>query len=45
MILTRSDSVARLEERLSSAFYAPRGLPTGVIRCTPSAGSGVVAID
>lgn len=44
MILTRSDAVASLEERLNTAFYAPRGLPPGVIRCTPSAGSGLVSI-
>jgi len=45
MILTRSDAVSSLEERLNAAFYVPRGLPPGVIRCTPTAGSGIVAIE
>ena len=45
MVLVRADAVPDLEGQLEREFYEPRGLPSGVIRCTPSAGSGVVAIS
>ncbi|MBL8850558.1 MAG: hypothetical protein JNG89_12840, partial [Planctomycetaceae bacterium] len=44
MILARADAIPTLEERLVRSFYEPRGLPSGVIRCVPSAGSGLVAV-
>ena len=44
MILVRNDAVEELESRLNHQYYEPRGLPSGAIRCTPSAGSGLVSI-
>lgn len=45
MVLVQADAVPALEERLVRGYYEPRNLPSGVIRCTPSAGSGLVAIN
>jgi N-acetylgalactosamine kinase len=44
MILVRAENVPALEENLLRDYYNPRQLPNGVVRCTPSAGSCLVAI-
>lgn len=44
MILVRAENVTALEENLLHDYYTPRQLANGVVRCTPSAGSCLVAI-
>jgi N-acetylgalactosamine kinase len=44
MILVRAENVPALEANLLRDYYAPRQLPNGVVRCTPSAGSCLLAI-
>jgi len=44
MILVRAENVPALEENLQREYYTPRQLPHGVVRCTPSAGSCLLAI-
>ena len=44
MVLVRSECVANLEENLLRDYYRSNGLPSGVIKCKPSAGSCVVPI-
>ncbi len=44
MILVRAENVPTLESNLLRDYYSPRQLPNGVVRCTPSAGSCLVAI-
>ena len=45
MVLVRSDCVPQLETKLVEEYYRPRELPSGVIRCKPSAGSCIVSVD
>ncbi len=45
MILTRREAIPDLESRLNREYFEFRGLPSGILHCTPSAGSGVVAIN
>lgn len=44
MILVRREAVPELESRLNREYFEPQRLPSGVIRCSPSAGSGIVAV-
>lgn len=45
MVLMRADCVPAVEQDLLEKYYEPNGLPSGVVRCTPSAGSCVVSLD
>lgn len=44
MALVRTEAVAAATERLNRLFYSPRGLPSGVSVCRPSAGSSLLQI-
>ena len=44
MVLVETEHVDELEDRLIEQYYAPQGLDSGVLRCTPSAGSCVLSI-
>jgi galactokinase len=45
MVLVRAENAAALEANLLRDYYTPRQLPNGVVRCTPSAGSCLVAMS
>jgi len=45
MVLMRGECVPAVEQSLLENYYEPNGLPSGVVRCTPSAGSCVVSLD
>jgi len=44
MILAETATVPKLQERLDRMFYQPSGLPSGVMVCSPSAGSSLLRI-
>jgi N-acetylgalactosamine kinase len=44
MVLVETGAVSQLKERLDSMFYQPSGLPSGVMVCSPSAGSSLLQI-
>lgn len=44
MVLVRTEDVPLLEHNLLEQFYNANDLPSGIIKCTPSAGSGMVLI-
>ena len=45
MVLVETAALPRLKERLDRMFYQPSGLPSGVMVCTPSAGSSLLRIN
>ena len=45
MVLTETDAIGRLEDRLMELFYRKKELPSGICVCTPAAGSRVVAVE
>jgi len=44
MTLVEADAVAAVTERLERLFYQPKGLPSGVAVCTPTAGSSLLQV-
>ena len=42
MVLSKSETAPELEEKLTKAYYEPRGLESGITVCVPVAGSMVV---